>query len=188
MTRLAGSMGSLEPLAPEQAAELWPAAADAAIWRFMPNPPPAAAAHLLQWIAWRLAASGPDDEVFLVRDADGRAAGSTSLFAHDPANKRAEIGWTWYGKEWHGTGLNKQCKWLLLTHAFETLGLNRIQMKCDARNKQSFHAMASLGATHEGTLRQHDVLWDGFVRDVEMFSITRDEWPHVRGLLRDRLD
>ncbi len=166
---------------------LWPAARDAALWRYMPNPPPATHRHLQQWVTWRLASAGPHDEVFLVRDHTGQAVGSTSLFAHDPANKRAEIGWTWYGKDWHGTLLNKQCKRLLLSHAFEILGLNRVQMKCDARNRRSFHATEAIGAVHEGTLRQHDVLWDGFVRDVEMFSITRAEWPDVAAHLDARL-
>ncbi len=183
---LSGPHGRLEPLRPEHADELWPASSPG-IWRYMPNPPPATARHLEQWITWRLAARGPHDEVYLVRDADGMAAGSTSLFDHDPGNKRAEIGWTWYGAPWHGTLLNKQIKLLLLQQAFGPMGLNRVQMKCDARNQRSVHAITALGATHEGTLRQHDVLWDGFVRDVEMFSVTRDEWPEVQAALEARI-
>ena len=64
------------------------------------------------------------------------------------------------------------------------MGPRRIQMTCDGRNARSFHAMAALGAVHEGTLRRHDKMWDGHIRDAELYSITDLEWPAVR----DRLD
>ena len=97
------------------------------------------------------------------------------------------MGWTWYGTPWHGTLLNKATKRLIMGHAFEDLGLRRVQMKCDGRNTHSMHAMAALGAVHEGTLRRHDMMWDGHVRDAEVFSITDLEWPKVRARLDARL-
>lgn len=89
---------------------------------------------------------------------------------------------------WHGTLLNQACKRQVLGWAFEELGLRRVQLKCDARNERSIQAMAALGAKHEGTLRRHDSMWDGHVRDVEMFSIIDHEWPEVRARLDDRLE
>ncbi|MGB1586437.1 MAG: GNAT family N-acetyltransferase [Thermoplasmatota archaeon] len=186
---------SLEPLRPEHAKELLDAAQDPAIWRFMPNPMPESVEAMEAWIQMRIGGSpddpchvaGTDQYAFLVRDADGTAAGSTSLYALDRNQKRAEIGWTWYGTRWHGTLLNKACKRLMLAWAFDELGLRRVQMKCDARNTRSFHAMAALGAVHEGTLRRHDMMWDGHIRDAELFSITDLEWPTVRARLDERL-
>jgi RimJ/RimL family protein N-acetyltransferase len=182
-----GAFATMEPLQNDHARELWPAASDPQIWQFMPNAPPGTVGELDSWIQWRVGVSGRDDEVWLIRDAEGTAAGTTSLFDHQPENKKAEIGWTWIGRAWHGSPLNKQAKRLLLAHAFEELELGQVQLKCDARNRHSFHAMTAIGAIHEGTLRQHDVLWDGFVRDVELFSITAAEWPSVRAGLDRRL-
>lgn len=187
--------GCLEPLLPAHADELFAAANDEAIWRFMPNAMPADVDAMRAWIETRIGGAGYDPRrmdgtkqyAFMVRDADGVAAGSTSLYAHDETQKRAEVGWTWYGSRWHGTKLNKACKRLILGWAFDELGLRRVQMKCDARNRRSFHAMAALGAKHEGTLRRHDRMWDGHIRDAELFSITDLEWPDVCARLDARL-
>lgn len=188
-------LASLEPLQPVHAEELLAAASDSAIWRFMPNPMPESIDDMQAWIDMRVGGSpddpchvaGTDQYAFLVRDADGTVAGSTSLYALDRAQKRAEVGWTWYGTRWQGTLLNKTVKRLILAWAFEELGLRRVQMKCDARNTRSFHAMAALGAVHEGTLRRHDQMWDGHIRDAELFSITDLEWPAVKQRLDARL-
>lgn len=190
-----GIHASLEPLRLEHAEELLAVAQDPNIWRFMPNPMPELVEDMRAWIEVRTGGSpddpcyiaGTDQYAFLVRDAEGTAAGSTSLYALDRKQLRAEVGWTWYGTQWHGTLLNKACKRLILAWAFDELALRRVQMKCDARNKRSFHAMAALGAKHEGTLRRHDQMWDGHIRDAELFSITDLEWPDVRHRLDARL-
>lgn len=103
------------------------------------------------------------------------------------AHRGLEVGGTWIAKPYQGTHVNPEAKYLMLRHAFETLGLLRVQLKCDARNEQSQRALAKLGATREGVLRKHVVLPDGYVRDSVMFSITNDEWPRVKQQLEARL-
>jgi ribosomal-protein-alanine N-acetyltransferase len=103
------------------------------------------------------------------------------------SNRGLEIGGTWISKPYQGTHVNPVAKYLMLQHAFETLGMLRVQLKCDARNEQSQRALAKLGAVREGVLRKHMVLPDGYVRDSVMFSITDDEWPGVKQGLEARL-
>lgn len=103
------------------------------------------------------------------------------------AQRGLEIGGTWIAKPYQGTHVNPEAKYLMLQHAFETLSMLRVQLKCDARNEQSQRALAKLGAVREGVLRKHMVLPDGHVRDSVMFSITDDEWPRVKHGLEARL-
>lgn len=103
------------------------------------------------------------------------------------AHRGLEIGGTWIAKRYQGTHVNPEAKYLMLQHAFITLGMLRVQLKCDARNEQSQRALAKLGAVREGVLRKHMVLPDGHVRDSVMFSITDDEWPRVKHGLEARL-
>ncbi len=119
--------------------------------------------------------------------ATGRIAGSTRLMAVNAANRRLEIGWTFLGRTWQRTGLNREAKLLMLTHAFEVLGMNRVELLTDVRNSASRAAIAALGATQEGVLRHHMVMRDGWIRDTAVFSITRPEWPDAKRALADRL-
>jgi RimJ/RimL family protein N-acetyltransferase len=114
-------------------------------------------------------------------------AGSTSLLAYVPAHKRVEIGWTWYAKRVWAGAVNPSCKRMLLGHGFDTLGLNRVELKADARNERSCKAMARFGATFEGIHRSHMVRPDGRLRDTAWFSVIREEWPRVRDGLDARL-
>ena len=117
-----------------------------------------------------------------------RLAGSTRLANLDRANKRVEIGWTWYGAEFQRTGVNTECKVLLLTHAFERMDMNRVEWKTDALNTRSRRAILRLGAKEEGTFRHHMVAWNGRLRDTVYFSMLREEWPEAKARLEDRLD
>lgn len=118
---------------------------------------------------------------FLVFDKqENRVAGSTRFMAIDLANKRAEIGSTWIDPVLQGTGLNKAMKYAMLQYAFETAGLNRVELKTDARNQLSQNAMRSIGAQYEGTFRQHAITSSGFIRDTVYFSILAAEWPEVK--------
>jgi RimJ/RimL family protein N-acetyltransferase len=98
-----------------------------------------------------------------------------------------EIGSTWHGRAFWRTAINTECKFLLLRHAFETLGCNRVQLKTDARNARSQAAIARLGAVREGVLRSQMVMPDGWVRDTVMFSIIAAEWAGVKARLEARL-
>jgi RimJ/RimL family protein N-acetyltransferase len=106
--------------------------------------------------------------------------GSTRLFDYSAANRHVEIGHTWYNPRVWRTRINTECKYLLLRHCFETLDLLRVQLKTDLRNERSQAAITRIGAKKEGTLRQHRVLHDGYVRDTVMFSIIASEWADVK--------
>ena len=109
-----------------------------------------------------------------------RYAGSTSFGAIANAHQRLEIGWTWLGKDFQRTGLNRHNKFLMLRYAFEELGFARVELKTDARNQQSRDAMLAIGATYEGHLRSHTLMPDGFRRGTVYYSILADEWPDIK--------
>lgn len=116
-----------------------------------------------------------------------RAAGSTSYMDIRAEHHGIEIGMTWLGREWQGSAINPECKLLLLEHAFERLGAERVQLKTDARNLQSQRAIEKLGAVREGVLRRHVRMPDGYRRDSVMYSIVPDEWPAIKDRLLLRL-
>ncbi|MFF5806623.1 GNAT family N-acetyltransferase [Streptomyces sp. NPDC012746] len=119
--------------------------------------------------------------------ATGRVVGSTRLMMINTAQRRLEIGWTFLAESWQRTGLNAEAKLLMLTHAFEAMGMNRVELLTDVRNAKSRAAIARLGATHEGVLRHHMVMRDGWIRDTAVYSITRPEWPQAKRALEARL-
>jgi RimJ/RimL family protein N-acetyltransferase len=141
------------------------------------------------WFDWSKGASdGRHERVFtVVRKPDNRIVGSTRYLNIDGANKRLEIGHTWYARDTWSSAVNPSCKFLLFAHAFEALKWNRVELKCDARNNRSRAAILKLGAKEEGTLRQHMILRDGYVRDTIYFSVVAAEWPGVRGALHNRI-
>jgi RimJ/RimL family protein N-acetyltransferase len=123
----------------------------------------------------------------IVLKETGTAVGTTSYMDIRPENRGLEIGWTWIGKAYQGTQVNPENKYLLLRHAFETLGAIRVQLKTDARNIQSQRAMLKLGAKLEGTLRNQIILPDGYYRHSVMFSIIEAEWLEVKAAIETRL-
>jgi RimJ/RimL family protein N-acetyltransferase len=100
-----------------------------------------------------------------------------------PRNRALEIGGTWYAAAFQRTAANTECKYLLLRHAFETLGCQRVQFKTDLRNERSQRAIERIGATREGVLRSHMLLPDGTLRSSVYFSILENEWPAVKARL-----
>ncbi|GII79786.1 N-acetyltransferase [Sphaerisporangium rufum] len=132
-----------------------------------------------------------------VRVADGVAVGVTAFWDPRtwPDSDRLcaiEVGWTWLAASAQGSGINAEAKFLLFTHAFETLKVARLDLKTDARNERSRRAMERAGATFEGVLRRWSPSWApgeaGRLRDSAMFSVIAEEWPDVRSALRARLD
>jgi len=126
---------------------------------------------------------------FIVYDKQAQSyAGSTRFYDIQPAYQTVQLGYTWYGEKFRGTGLNKHCKYLLLQFAFEELGALRVEFRADARNELSVAAMKSIGCTAEGILRANMPLCDGGRRDSIVLSILKDEWDEkVKENLRKRL-
>lgn len=178
----------LEPLLPEHIPDIEVAARDsdnAALW-FTGAPTPEGAQA---WVRRMLAMQEGDDGVtFVVRRLDDdKVLGSSSMFHVDAANRRLEIGHTWYSTPARRTGVNTETKLVLLTHAFETLGCLAVEFRTHYLNGTSRAAIERLGAKLDGVLRSHQVLADGSRRDTAVYSILDIEWPAVRANLRHRL-
>lgn len=126
---------------------------------------------------------------FIVCDkTTGEYAGSTRFYDIQPVNQMLQLGYTWYGNRFRGSGLNKHCKFLLLQFAFEELDMYRVEFRADARNERSIAAMKSIGCKPEGIIRSHMWLEDGSRRDSIVLSILKAEWEDgVKENLRNRL-
>ena len=125
---------------------------------------------------------------FAIYDKEKKAyAGSTTYMNVSNFNQRLEIGSTWLGKEFQRTGLNRNCKFLLLKYAFETLEFERVELKTDDRNEQSKTAIQAIGAKYEGKLRSHTLMTDGYRRDTVYFSILKDEWQEVKSTIFEKM-
>lgn len=119
--------------------------------------------------------------VFLIYDRLKESYAGSTRFAHiSSKDQRVEIGWTWLGRSYRRTGLNRHNKYLMLSYAFEKANCERVEFKADARNKASRTAMEGIGATYEGLLRSHTLMSDGYRRDTVYYSILRSEWPGIK--------
>jgi RimJ/RimL family protein N-acetyltransferase len=185
---LEGRYVRLEPLTPEHHAGLCEVGLDPELWRWTTTHIRDAAEmreYMETALAWQRAGTALP---FATLDRDtGRVIGSTRFGNIDPTNLRLEIGWTWLGRAWQRTGANTEAKYLMLRHAFETLGAMRVELKTDALNARSRAAIRRLGAVEEGTLRAHMIAAGGRVRDTVYYSILAVEWPAVRAGLADKL-
>jgi RimJ/RimL family protein N-acetyltransferase len=133
------------------------------------------------------AEKGTDVPFVAIHLASGRVAGATRYLNIMPKDRGLEIGGTWYGVEFQRTAVNTECKYLLLKHAFETLGAIRVQLKTDLRNERSQKAIERIGAVKEGVLRNHMILPDGRIRHSVFYSILDTEWPGVKKRLEGML-
>jgi len=151
---------------------------------------PVDAAGLEAWIRTALANAEAGIEVpFATIDrATERAIGSTRYLNIVPEHRRFEIGWTWLATSAQRTGANREAKLLQLTHAFEDLDANRVEFKTDSLNDKSRTALLGIGASFEGTFRNHMVMPDGRLRHSAYYSVTREDWPTVRSRLIELLD
>jgi RimJ/RimL family protein N-acetyltransferase len=182
---LPGTHATLEPLARSHLPAIAAAAADGELWRLWYTSVPAPQ-NTEKWLdaaldmRERLGAMP-----FVVRDnARGDVVGSTRYFNVDAANRRLEIGHTWYSKRAQRTAINTECKLLLLTHAFEALGCIAVEFRTHWFNQASRAAIERLGAKQDGVLRSHQLMQDGSRRDTVVFSIVDGEWPAVKAHLR----
>ncbi|WP_035322100.1 GNAT family N-acetyltransferase [Peribacillus kribbensis] len=126
---------------------------------------------------------------FTVTDQEsGEIVGSTRYLNISKENKSLEIGWTWYNPSVWRSRINTECKYLLLSYAFEKLGMNRVQFRTDLRNERSQNAIARLGAVKEGVMRNDRVMHDGYIRSSVVFSILKEEWPGIKNRLEGFLE
>jgi RimJ/RimL family protein N-acetyltransferase len=186
---LDGERVRLEPLGEQHLDDLARVAFDATIWRWT-IARPIDDVGLRAWLAQALdnAAAGSEVPFATIDLAAGRAVGSSRFMTIVPEHRRLEIGWTWIGRSFQRTGVNREAKLLQLAHAFETLGAERVEFKTHARNQASRAALLGIGATFEGVLRHHTIMPDGSNRDSAFYGIIAPEWPVVRDRLRATLE
>jgi len=178
----------LEPLAQTHHAALCAIGLDPEIWELIPYrvATPEDMTGYIQ-TALQQQAAGSALPFVTVDVPSGQVIGSTRFMNIDLANRRVEIGATWIARPWRRTAVNTEAKYLMLRHAFETLGCLRVELKTDSLNQRSRDAIRRIGATEEGTLRQHMITWSGRLRDTVYFSILDSEWPRVKRDLEQKL-
>jgi RimJ/RimL family protein N-acetyltransferase len=186
---LKGEHATLEPLEAKHEAALRDAAADGELWRLWYTsvaPPDQIGDYIARALDMRERLGAMP---FAVRhNTTGNVVGCTRYFNVDAANRRLEIGHTWYSKRVQRTAVNTECKLLLLTHAFEVLRCIAVEFRTHWFNHASRVAIERLGAKQDGVLRNHQLLPDGSKRDTVVFSIVDGEWPAVRRHLKFLLD
>ena len=186
---LTGSKVILEPLSLEHLDGLISAVKDGELWKlwFTSIPAPEKAEEYIK------TALGMRENVgampFIVRDRESnKIIGCTRYFNVDEVNQRLEIGYTWYSESYQRTAANTECKYLLLSHAFEKLDAIAVEFRTHWHNHKSRAAIARLGAKQDGVLRNHQRTADGSYRDTVVFSIINLEWPAVRQSLMFKLN
>lgn len=182
--QLQGPHARLEPLAAHHHDDLVEAVRDGELWNlwytFIPTPDrmQAEIERRLQ-----LQAQGSMVPFAVIEPASGQAVGMTTYMNIDPVHHRVEIGSTWYRRRVQRSALNTQCKRLLLSHAFDTLGCIAVEFRTHWFNHDSRHAIERLGAKLDGVLRSHQIAPNGSLRDTAVYSIIASEWPAVRSHL-----
>ena len=185
---LDGDFVRLEPMTLEHHAGLSEVGLDPEIWRYtlvVVKTPDDMRSYMES--ALDLQRDGNTLPFVTIERSSGRIVGSTRFGNYDPANRRIEIGWTWIAPPWQRTAINTEAKYLMLTHAFQKLGCVRVELKTDVLNTPSRKAMLRIGATEEGVLRKHSLVWDGRYRDSIYYSILDEEWPGVKQQLEKML-
>jgi N-acetyltransferase len=156
-------------------------------WQYMLYGEMKSESDIRSWVLDILSRKG-DMPFVVIHLASGRIAGATRYMNVMPRDRGLEIGGTWYGMEFQHTGVNTECKYLLLRHAFETLGVIRVQLKTDSRNLRSQQAIERIGGVKEGVLRNHMILTDGTIRHSVFYSILDSEWLEVKRRLEALMD
>jgi RimJ/RimL family protein N-acetyltransferase len=178
---LRGAAVTLEPMDLRHVEALARVGLEPELWRWIPSAV-STAAEMRAYVEKALDEQrrGVSLPFVIVTNPGGQTVGSTRYGNIDLPNRRLEIGWTWVTPAFQRTAINTEAKLLLLTHAFEQLGVNRVELKTDALNQKSRSAITRLGAVEEGTFRKHIVTTSGRVRDTVYYSIIDTEWPAVK--------
>src|SRR6184192_4102678 len=186
---LEGAHVRLEPLARVHLAGLAEVGLDEELWRWIPTP----VRTQEEMAAYIEAALGEQERgesvpFAIAEKTTGRAIGSTRYGNIDRTHHRVEIGCTWVAREWQRTAVNTEAKYLLLKHAFETLGCRRVELKTDSLNERSRAAILRIGAREEGIFRNHMITASGRIRHTVYFSCVGSEWPSVKARLETMLN
>ena len=187
---LSGRTVTLEPLTIDHASELLDALnGDEEVWRSIPVEQPKTLEDIQTWIATALEeqAQGQRLPFAVIDNASRRAIGSTSYPNILEPNRSLDIGWTWYARAYWRTAVNTACKYLLLRHAFETLGCIRVGLRTDRRHVRSQRAIERIGGVKEGVLRKAQILYDGHERFVVCYALLDEEWPARKTWFAERL-
>jgi len=185
---LTGSKVIVEPLALEHADGMKEAVKDGELWKlwYTSIPSPEKVEEYIKTALGMRESAGAMP--FIVRDKESnRIIGCTRYFNVDEDNQRLEIGYTWYSESYQRTAVNTECKYLLLSHAFEKLEAIAVEFRTHWHNHKSRAAIARLGAKQDGVLRNHIKSADGVYRDTVVFSIINLEWPAVKQSLLFKL-
>lgn len=144
---------------------------------------------LEKWMTSRLEESkhGEKMSYAVILKESGKVIGASSFGHIDWTEKCIEIGWTWLGKEYIGAGINKHMKFLMLKHAFETMGIQRLELRTDETNARSRRAMEKIGAKYDGVLRYHRSTQGNRRRNTVIYSIIEPEWPEVKSSIFSEL-
>lgn len=187
---LIGKHVRLEPMTEEHIPGLAEIGVGQPFWDFMLYGSITSVDDMRNWVQDILsrAKKGTDLPFVVIHIASGRVAGATRYLNIVAQDRGVEIGGTWYGTEFQRTAVNTECKYLLLSHAFETLGCIRVQLKTDLRNERSQKAIERIGGIKEGVLRNHMILPDGRYRHSVYYSILDSEWPEVKQKLEKLLE
>jgi len=185
---LRGTVVRLEPLTIEHVPALSRVGLEPELWRWIPTQV-TNREEMRAYVATALEESdrGVSQPFAIVTQATDQVIGSTRYGNIERLHHRLEIGWTWITPTFQRTAANTEAKLLLLSHAFETLHANRVELKTDALNMQSRNAILRLGAVQEGIFRRHMITASGRVRDSVYFSIVDTEWPAIKARLLTRL-
>jgi len=185
---LEGAHVRLEPLAKTHLAGLVEVGLDEELWRWIPTPV-RTQEEMAAYIETALNEQKRGEALpfAIVEKSTSRAIGSTRYGNIDRAHHRVEIGWTWVARDWQRTAMNTEAKYILLKHAFETLGCIRVELKTDSLNERSRAAILRLGAREEGIFRNHMITASGRIRHTVYFSIIDSEWPAVKARLEAKL-
>ncbi len=185
---LKGASVRLEPLSLDHLPALCEVGLDPELWRWT-NTACLDEASMRAYVesALRAREAGTELPFATIDRASGRVAGSTRYMNVDMAHKRLEIGSTWLAAPWQRTALNTEAKYLMLRHAFETLGCLRVELKTDVLNERSRAAILRIGARQEGIFRKHMITATGRNRDTVWFAVIDDEWPGVKERLERKL-
>jgi RimJ/RimL family protein N-acetyltransferase len=185
---LEGKYVRLEPLSLKHLSDLCDGGLDPGLWRWTPSAVQTPQ-EMREYIETTLASQGDGTALpfATIERQTGKAIGSTRFGNIDKEHRRVEIGWTWVMRPWQRTPVNTEAKYLMLRHAFETLGCIRVEFKTDSLNEQSRLALRRIGAKEEGVLRNHMISYSGRIRHSVYYSIINSEWPQVKERLEKAL-